>query len=338
MARSARRWRDDLGRLASAANGGADRGGDAGRCSPRCSSRPGSRWRPDTATTVSPPASARRHVVPAAARSTASQRSNGLDSLIAWFTLVPGLIGVVLAAPFVLELENGTYRLAWTQSITRRRWIVTKLGLAVGTALVGGARADRPDDVVAHARSFASRAGWTPASYDAEGIVVFGYTLFALGVAPAVGVVWRRAVPALVVAFGVYFAARIFVDTWLRQRLVTPLTATWPLRRLTSGEHGPRLGDQRATDQQARSLRSTASVTAPAFTSAPTRGSKRSESASHNTASTRTRSTSPRAASGRFRESRPASSAGLRSCCSCSPPGGRINAPGRLDRRRGTTS
>ena len=48
---------------------------------------------------------------------------------LGWFTLVPGLIGVLLAAPFVLELENGTYRLAWTQSITRRRWIATKLGV-----------------------------------------------------------------------------------------------------------------------------------------------------------------------------------------------------------------
>ena len=31
--------------------------------------------------------------------------------------------------------------------------------------------------------------------FDSEGIVVFGYTLFALGLAAAVGVVWRRAVP-----------------------------------------------------------------------------------------------------------------------------------------------
>src|SRR5262249_60937959 len=61
---------------------------------------------------------------------------HGLNSLLAWFTLIPGLVGVLLAAPFVLELESGTYRLAWTQSITRRRWIATKLALAVGTALL----------------------------------------------------------------------------------------------------------------------------------------------------------------------------------------------------------
>ncbi len=63
-------------------------------------------------------------------------------------------------------------------------------------------------------------------AYDSQGTVVLGYTLFALGLALAIGTVWRRAVPALIVAYGVYFASRLFVDTWLRQRLVTPLSAT----------------------------------------------------------------------------------------------------------------
>ena len=152
---------------------------------------------------------------------------DGLNSLIAWFTLVPGLVGVLLAAPFVLELENGTYRLAWTQSITRRRWIVTKLGLAVGTALAAALAL-----IVLmtwwHSPLVRLEGRMDASVYDAEGIVVLGYTLFALAVTTAIGVVWRRAVPALMVGFGVYFAARIFVDTWLRQRLVPPLSATWP--------------------------------------------------------------------------------------------------------------
>ena len=74
--------------------------------------------------------------------------------------------------------------------------------------------------------------------FDSEGTVVFGYTLFALGLAAAVGVVWRRAVPALVVGFAGYFAARLFVDTWLRQRLVSPLSATFaPNRRGPDLDH-----------------------------------------------------------------------------------------------------
>jgi len=156
-----------------------------------------------------------------------TSRFDRLNNFVSWLTLLPGLFGVLLAAPFVLELENGTYRLAWTQSITRRRWIVQKLGVAVGVAVI-----------VALALILLVTWWRTPyvhlqgrmdsSVYDSEGIVVFGYTLFALGLATAIGVVWRRAVPALVTGFAGYFVARIFVDTWLRQRLLTPLKVSWP--------------------------------------------------------------------------------------------------------------
>src|SRR5689334_19718688 len=58
-----------------------------------------------------------------------TSRFESLRHVTDWFTLIPGLVGVLLAAPFILDLEHGTYRLAWTQSITRRRWIAGKLGI-----------------------------------------------------------------------------------------------------------------------------------------------------------------------------------------------------------------
>jgi hypothetical protein len=153
-------------------------------------------------------------------------RFQSLSNLLNFFTLIPGLIGVLLAAPFILELENGTYRLAWTQSITRRRWIATKLAVPIAAALLIAAALIllttwwRAPYVHLNGRM-------DTGTYDSEGTVVFGYTLFALALALAVGVIWRRAVAAVTVAFVGYFVARIFVDTWLRQRLVAPIKATW---------------------------------------------------------------------------------------------------------------
>jgi hypothetical protein len=153
-------------------------------------------------------------------------RFEKLSHLIDWFTLVPGMIGVLLAAPLTTALEHGTYRLDWTQSVTRRRWLAGKLALALGTAVVVSAAFIvlitwwRGPFVHLHGRMENS-------VYDSEGTVVFGYTLFAFGLAAAVGVIWRRAVPALFVAFAGYFVSRLFVDTWLRQRLVSPLRATF---------------------------------------------------------------------------------------------------------------
>jgi hypothetical protein len=92
--------------------------------------------------------------------------------------------------------------------------------------------------------------------YDSEGTVVAAYVVFALGLGVAVGAVWRNAVPALIVAFAGYFGTRLFVDTWLRQRLVSPLTATFSVK----GNGGPDLShawvlSEYPVDQHGRALR-----------------------------------------------------------------------------------
>ena len=123
-------------------------------------------------------------------------RFNWLNILFLWSSLVPALAALLFAAPFVLDLDNGTYRLYWTQSITRRRWILTKLTLSVIA-------------VVTVAGCLTVLATWSRAPivhlngrmstnvYDIEGIVPIAYALFVLGVAVALGALWRRAVPAL---------------------------------------------------------------------------------------------------------------------------------------------
>jgi len=178
------------------------------------------------------------HKSPACAQTLSDFGSHAgiLRSLMPWFTLLPGLIGVALAAPIILDLENGTFRLAWTQSITRGRWIATRFSLAVATSLAAGGLIAilftwyrTPLDKV-YGR-FDGSSG-----FDVEGIVPLAYVLFALAVALAVGVAWRRTAPAVITAFLAYVAARLFVDGWLRQRFEKPLTATWPVQA-----HGPNL-------------------------------------------------------------------------------------------------
>jgi hypothetical protein len=67
--------------------------------------------------------------------------------------------------------------------------------------------------------------------------------LFALALALAVGVVLRRTAPAIVVGFAAYVGARIFVQAWLRQRFVTPLSATWGPSSKTPKLVGPHARD-----------------------------------------------------------------------------------------------
>jgi hypothetical protein len=154
------------------------------------------------------------------------QRFQALTTLANWLTLIPGLIGVLLAAPFIFDLEHGTYRLAWTQSVTRGRWLRGKLGLPVVTAILAACALIllftwwRAPNVHINGRL-------DTGNYDTTGTVVIGYTLFALALALALGAIWRRAAASLTVAFVGYFGVRIFVDYWLRDKLVAPLTATY---------------------------------------------------------------------------------------------------------------
>jgi hypothetical protein len=163
------------------------------------------------------------------------QRFEGVDGLLGWFNLLPGLVGVLLAAPLLLELESGTFRFAWTQSVTRRRWIAGKVGIAIAVALLA-------------ALVFSQLITWyrgpldhlqgrlDTSSFDFEGTVPYAYILYGLALALTIGVLVRRAVPALIVGFIAYVASRVFTDTWLRQRLLTPTSMTWK-----SSSRGPNL-------------------------------------------------------------------------------------------------
>jgi hypothetical protein len=184
------------------------------------------------------------HDTPACQQAIANfgSRAGILRSLTAggWFNLIPGLIGVALAAPLLLDLENGTIRLAWTQSVTRRRWLTTKLAVTLTTAL-------------AAAVAFSALFTWYQRpldrvygrfdDFDFQGIVPLGYVLFGGARAQAHGVLLRRTAPAIVVAFAVYVGARVFVQAWLRQRFLTPLSATWGPNSNTPKLFGPHARD-----------------------------------------------------------------------------------------------
>ena len=63
------------------------------------------------------------------------QHQRSILALTAVVLLVPALLGLFWGAPLVArELDAGTHRLAWNQSVTRTRWLAVKLVL-VGVAV-----------------------------------------------------------------------------------------------------------------------------------------------------------------------------------------------------------
>jgi hypothetical protein len=146
--------------------------------------------------------------------------------IVPWLNLLPGLFGVLLVAPIVLELEHGTFRLTWTQSVTRRRWLAAKLATVYGSGLLAAVALSllmtwwrQPLDHL--------QGRMEPNVFDFEGIVPYAYTLFAISLVLALGVFTRRTTVALGGGLLAFFALRITTQTWVRQHYLAPLKVVW---------------------------------------------------------------------------------------------------------------
>ena len=152
---------------------------------------------------------------------------------------VPAVIGAFWGAPMVArELEAGTHRLMWTQSVTRNRWLATKLGLGMLGAATAGAVAglamtwwSRPIDSAVNGGQSSNGtifdlARIEPAMFGARGVAPIGYAALAFALGVLAGAVLRRTVPAMAVTLVVYVLIQIVMPNWVRPHLVEPVTTT----------------------------------------------------------------------------------------------------------------
>jgi len=137
---------------------------------------------------------------------------------------LPAVLGLFWGAPLVArELEHSTHRLAWTQSVTRTRWLAVKL------AVVGLASA-------VTAGLFSLAISWwampydqvnanhlSPPIFDQRGIVPIGYALFAFALGVTAGIVMKRTLPAMMATLVGFITTRMLTQYLLRPHLFAPV-------------------------------------------------------------------------------------------------------------------
>ena len=159
---------------------------------------------------------------------------------------LPGLVGLALGVPLVAgEFGHGTNRLAWTQSVTRVRWLAVKL--AVGGLVAAGIVAALAVLLEWWTRAISLAASTDsggfagvriqPSGFDLAGIVIIGYAVFAFALGAALGAIVRRAGWAFAVGVPVFAACRLVVEDWIRPHLV----AAGDLRQPDRGSFASRL-------------------------------------------------------------------------------------------------
>jgi hypothetical protein len=144
--------------------------------------------------------------------------------------IAPAITGIFWGAPMIArELEAGTFRLTWNQSVTRTRWLTVKLAL-IGVAAMVVTEAFSLIQAwwaapIGKAVGFGggasilseTRFGWFV--FPSHGITPLGYAAFAFALGVTTGLLIRRPIPAMAVTLVVFAAMQAIVPLWIRPNL-----------------------------------------------------------------------------------------------------------------------
>lgn len=161
-----------------------------------------------------------------------SQYNTQVEILGYALIVVPAVIGMFWGVPLITrELESGTHRLVWNQTVTRGRWLAAKLGLVglAGMAFTGLYSllltwSASPLDAVNDNR-------FSPLVFDARNIVPLAYGAFALLLGMTFGLFLRKTIPAMATALVVFAAVQGVMPTMVRPNYVTPVSQTVALTK-----------------------------------------------------------------------------------------------------------
>jgi ABC-type transport system involved in multi-copper enzyme maturation permease subunit len=134
--------------------------------------------------------------------------------------IAPAIIGIFWGAPLIArELEAGTFRLAWNQSVTRTRWLAVKLVL-IGLAAMAVTEAfsllqawwAAPIGKAVGLGGGGSIFGETRFGvfvFPTHGITPLGYAAFGFALGVTAGLLVRRAIPAMAITLAIFAAAQL---------------------------------------------------------------------------------------------------------------------------------
>ena len=145
------------------------------------------------------------------------------------------LLAMFAGPPVVArELEDGTYRYAWTQGIGRVRWTVAKL-TCLGSAVT------IPALIISQLFTWLfvpflttqDLTVLTPAVFDTRGVTYAAWTLTAFCLGAFLGTLFRRVLPAMAAALGAYLLLGAL--TWLYLDVHYPVSTFWPRQGFEAG-------------------------------------------------------------------------------------------------------
>jgi hypothetical protein len=155
-------------------------------------------------------------------------------SVIVTLTIaVPGLLGLFWGAPLVAtEFEQGTHQFIWTQGVTRTRWLAAKISWILLAAVVwGGAVAAAVTWWSGTNNTINQDRFYSALKFGTQGVVPIAYSVFAVALGIAAGVVFRRVLPALGATLAVFAALLVVLQSVVRPHYLPAVTKILPLAK-----------------------------------------------------------------------------------------------------------
>ena len=152
------------------------------------------------------------------------------------FLLAPAFVGLFWGAPLVSrELERGTHRLVWSQSVTRTRWLLVKVGvLALAAVVALGALTGLTNWWLAPLLAVEPRQ-FEQGTFGALGVMPIVYGIAALAIGVAAGTFTRKLVPAMAVTLVLFLVLRVGVELGVRPHYLEPVSGTYEFPELQVG-------------------------------------------------------------------------------------------------------
>jgi ABC-2 family transporter protein len=161
--------------------------------------------------------------------------SRTLTGLLPLLSLLPGLAGMFIGAPMVArEIEDGTWRLAWSQGITRLAWL---RGQLLGALAVTAGSAALLTAVLTWWLSPVDEVNgrFTNNGFDFAGVIPLAWALLAFAIGVLAGTALKRVIPAMAATLLAYAAIRLPIEFLLRPRYL-PARTLWGV---PFGQSGP---------------------------------------------------------------------------------------------------
>jgi hypothetical protein len=153
--------------------------------------------------------------------------------------VLPVILGAFVGAALVArEREQATNVLVWTQTVTRRRWLYSKIAAVLAGTVVASVVVSALVTWWSNTPNALDGNRFEGAQFDTQNVLPIALAIFAVALGIAAGCILRRTLPALATTVAVYVGVRLPVSVYLRPHYLKPITRSFSLNADTTVPSG----------------------------------------------------------------------------------------------------